>query len=218
MNASRLIAAPAAFVAALYATYAPPSVIAATSQPTTIIGNAAESLLWHSAPAGTSTFRWEKPESATSATLTITGAYFSKTVTGLTGESCEVTLPATTGGKENVFKATLEFDDGTTQTAYLGEVDGLASGGEATNHRIRTTTSPNWANFNDCTAVAIPVGATSLTVNGTALPDLDGEAGWRLLKHSGAEHYVLAMNVVGAAEPITATVYGIPSATMVLFR
>jgi len=191
---------------------------AAVSEPTLILANGSESLLWHSVLTGTSVARWDKPRTATSATLTIVGAYYRQTYANLTGESCEISLPPANGGKEDVYTLTLEFDDGTVRTAYLGAVDGLATGGTATSRRMRTASSPQWANFNDYAAIAIPAGATALTVNGTPLPDLDGSAGWRLVKFDGTPQYNLAMTVAGSDSPLLATLNGFAGGTVLCVR
>jgi hypothetical protein len=191
---------------------------AAVSEPTLILANGNESLLWHSVLPGTSVARWDKPRTATSATLTIVGAYYRQTYANLTGESCEISLPPAYGGKEDVYTLTLSFDDGTVRTAYLGAVDGLATGGTATSRRMRTASSPQWANFNDYAAIAIPAGATALTVNGTPLPDLDGSAGWRLVKYDGTPQYDLAMTVAGSASPLLATLNGFAGGTILYMR
>ncbi len=191
---------------------------AAVSEPTLILANGNESLLWHSVLPGTSVARWDKPRTATSATLTIVGAYYRQTYANLTGESCEISLPSAYLGREDVYTLTLSFDDGTVRTAYLGAVDGLASGGTSTSRRIRTASSPRWANFNDYAAIAIPAGATALTVNGTPLPDLDGSAGWRLIKYDGTPQYDLAMTVAGSASPLLATLNGFAGGTILYMR
>lgn len=49
-------------------------------------------------------------------------------------------------------------------------------------------------------------GATSLTVNGEPLPDLDGSAGWRSIRRaSGVGDYDLSMTLDGEAEPLLTT-------------
>ncbi len=83
---------------------------------------------------------------------------------------------------------------------------------------MRTASSPRWANFNDYAAIAIPAGATALTVNGTPLPDLDGSAGWRLIKFNGTPQYDLAMTVAGSASPLLATLNGFAGGTILYMR
>ena len=207
-----------AVLATAIGTALPLTAQAATSEPTLILANGSESLLWHSVLPGASVARWDKPATATSATLTIAGATYRQTYTDLTGESCEISLPLAYDGREDVYTLTLTFDDGTVRTAYLGAVDGLATGGTSTSRRMRTAGSPRWASFNDYAAIAIPAGATALTVNGAALPDLDGSAGWRLIKFNGTPDYNLSMTVTNSASPLTATLHGFPGGTILILR
>ncbi len=188
--------------------WGPPWAIAATSEPMTIYANAAESLLWHTTPFGGTTVRWDKPDGATSATLTVTGDGYSRTYANLAGESREIALPggaATTDG-EDVVTLTLAFDNGTVRTAYLGAVTGYGTGGTAASPAPKNSAAPSWAKFRDRAVVAIPFGATALTVNGEPLPGLDGSAGWRSIhRMRGVADYDLAMTVEGEAEPLLTT-------------
>ena len=194
----------------------------ATSQPATFFANAPESYLWHSIPEGATTVYWDMPETAHSATVTIEGANYSSVQSGITGESCVLSIPQNLstprGTREDVFKVTLSFDDGSSQTAYLGAVTGLGASGTATTPRIKLDSAPNWGTFQDYAAIAVLPGATSLTVNGEPLPDLDGNAGWRLLHYDGASRYDLAMALDGVASPILASVTGFAGGTFMIFR
>ncbi len=87
------------------------------------------------------TVYWGKPGTASSATLTIEGAHYRAEQTGLTGESCVLTLPRAPNAKENVFKLTLAFDDGSSQIAYLGAVTGLGTAGRISSQYLRLTRS-----------------------------------------------------------------------------
>jgi hypothetical protein len=188
--------------------WGPPWAIAAMSEPTTIYANARESLLWHTTPFGGTTIRWDKPATATSATLTVAGDGWSRSYDHLTGESCEVSLPgvAAKADDEDVVTLTLAFDDGTLRTAYLGAVTGYGTGGTAASPAFKNSAAPSWAKFRDRAVVAIPAGATALTVNGEPLPGLDGSAGWRSIRRmAGVEDYNLSMTVEGKAEPLLTT-------------
>ena len=213
-----LLAIAAATCAALWAAAEP-----AVSQPATFFANAPESYLWHSIPSGATTVHWDMPETAQSATVTIEGANYSSVQSGLTGESCVLSIPQnlTTprGTREDVFKVTLAFDDGSTpQVAYLGVVTGLGSSGRATASKVKLETASNWGTFQDYAAIAVLPGATSLTVNGDPLPDLDGNAGWRLLRYSRVSQYDIAMNGNGAEYPLQASVTGFAGGTFMFFR
>ena len=212
------LAIPLASLAAAVCAALPPAVRAAESQPLTIFANAPESYLWHSIPAGDTTVYWNMPETAHSATITIEGAHYHAVQSGLTGESCVLSLPRAANAREDVFKVTLAFDDGSSQFAYLGAVTGLGTSGTATSPRIKLETASNWAAFQDYAAIAVLQGATALTVNGAPLPDLDGNAGWRLVKHSGASQYDIAMTLDGEADPLLATLTGFAGGTLVILR
>ncbi len=188
------------------AAWGPPWAIAAASEPTTIYANAAESLLWHTSSFGGTTLRWDKPEGATNATITIEGDNYRRTWTGLTGESLEVSLPDADGTNEDVYTMTIAFDDGTVKTAYLGAVTGCGSNGSAISPRARLSSTPEWPRFQKKAVMAIPFDARALTVDGEPVPDLDGSAGWRLLKSVGSDADVeLSLTLDGAAEPIDVT-------------
>lgn len=188
------------------AAWGPPWAIVATSEPMTIYANAQESLLWHTSSFGGTTLRWDKPEGATNATITIEGDNYRRTWTGLTGESLEVSLPDADGTNEDVYTMTIAFDDGTVKTAYLGAVTGCGSNGSAISPRARLSSTPEWPRFQKKAVMAIPFGARALTVNDEPVPGLDGSAGWRLLKSAGGDTDVeLSLTLDGAAEPIDVT-------------
>jgi hypothetical protein len=212
------LAAPLACLAAAVCAALPSAVRAAESQPLTIFANAPESYLWHSIPAGDTTVYWDMPETAHTATITIEGAHYRAVQSGLTGESCVLSLPRAANAREDVFKVTLAFDDGSSQTAYLGAVTGLGTAGTATSPRVKLETASTWAAFQDYAAIALLQGATALTVNGAPLPDLDGNVGWRLVKHSGASQYDIAMTLDGETNPLLASVTGFAGGTMIIFR
>lgn len=201
--------------------WGPPWAIAAASEPTTIYANARESLLWHTSSFGGATLRWDKPEGATNATLTVEGHGYSRTYSNLTGESCEVTLPGgvSTSEGEDVYTLTLSFDDGTVQTAWLGVVTGLGNGGPVEVPKPKDAASPSWPKFRDRAVIPIPAGATALTVNGEPLPGLDGSAGWRSIRQApGVEEYALSMTMDGETEPLCATLSAKPHTTFFIMH
>ena len=209
-----LLAIAAATCAALWAAAEP-----AVSQPATFFANAPESYLWHSIPSGATTVHWDMPETAQSATVTIEGANYSSVQSGLTGESCVLSIPRASASKEDVFKVTLAFDDGSTpQVAYLGAETGLGTSGRATASKVKLETASNWGTFQDYAAIAVLPGATSLTVNGEPLPDLDGNAGWRLLRYRRVSQYAIAMNGNGAEYPLQASVTGFAGGTFMILN
>ena len=188
------------------APWGPPWAISATSEPMMVFGNGRESLLWHTSSFGGTTLHWDMPVGATSATLTIEGSNYRRTWTGLTGESLEVSLPTANGNNEDVYTMTIAFDDGTAQTAYVGAVTGLGKAGMATAPHVKMSSTPEWPRFQKKAVMAIPFGARALTVDGNPVPDLDGSAGWRMLKSARSDTDVgLSLTLNGAAEPIDVT-------------
>ncbi len=196
--------------------------LAAESEPQLIIANGAESLLWHTVPFGTTTLYWDKPETATSATLTIEGYLYSRTYENLTGEECEIALPSSSGQvREDVYVFTLAFDDGSSQTAYIGDVSGVGSS-PVNVGRVRLDSSAKWGRFTDSAVIPVPYGATSLTVNGTEVEGIDGSAGWRRIGFGGlggsSRYYELAMLVDGYEDTFLAYLERLSSATFLTVR
>ena len=201
--------------------WGPPWAIAAMSEPTTIYANACESLLWHTTPFGGTTVRWDKPATATSATLTVESHGYSRTYANLTGESCDIILPGgvATADGEDVYTLTLAFDDGTIQTAWLGAVTGLGTGGPVEIPKPKDAASPSWPKFRDRAVIPIPAGATALTVNGEPLPGLDGSAGWRSIRQApGVEEYNLSLTMESEPEPVISTLSAKPYTTFFIMH
>lgn len=58
-------------------------------------------------------------------------------------------------------------------------------------------------------------GATVLTANGEPLPDLDGSAGWRVIRRAfSVGDYDLSMTLDGEAEPLLTTLAAKAYATL----
>ena len=169
---------------------------AAVSAPAKVQLKADESLLWHTAPAGAFTVRWSMPPEASSATLTVAGAKYRRVYGGLSSEEAAISLPAVSSARdENVYALTLEFDDGTVQTAILGAVTGVGVGSDALSVPLRLEGSAQWSKFTGRAVVPVAAGAASLTVNGAEIvPALDGAAGWRMVTYQGGvNEYTLAL-------------------------
>ena len=169
---------------------------AAISDPAKVHLKADESLLWHTAPTGAFTVRWSMPSDASSATLTVAGAKYRRVYGGLSSEEAEISLPAVSSARdENVYAFTLEFDDGTAQTAILGAVTGVGVGSDALSVPLRLEGSAQWSKFTGRAVVPVAAGAASLTVNGAEIvPALDGAAGWRMVTYQGGvNEYTLAL-------------------------
>ena len=120
---------------------------------------------------------------------------------------------------EDVYTLTLTFDDGTVQTAWLGAVTGLGTGGPVEVPKLKDAASPSWPKFRDRAVIPIHAGATALTVNGNPLPGLDGSAGWRSIRQApGVEEYALSMTMDGETEPLCATLSAKPHTTFFIMH
>ena len=128
------------------------------------------------------------PAGASSATLTIAGAFgYSQTIPDITASSVTVTLPQATmvdsaPATEDVYDFTLEFNDGTVQTAKLGLISGLGDGRGST-RCLSPASGSAWEKVKGQVAIPIPYGMTSFEINGTPTDTgLDGAQGWYALK------------------------------------
>lgn len=169
---------------------------AAVSEPVKVHLNAAESLLWHTAPAGDFTVRWSMPSDSSSASLTVSGVKYRRVYDGLSSEEAEISLPAVSSTRdENVYSLTLEFDDGSVQTAILGAVTGVGVGSDELPVPLRLEGTSLWPKFNGRAVMPVTSDATSLAVNGAEIvPALDGAAGWRMVTYQGGvSEYTLAL-------------------------
>ena len=146
------------------------------------------SSFWHTATNSTMTLPVDFPFGASSATLTITGAFgYSQTIPDITASSVTVTLPeATMDGDspatEDVYDFTLEFNNGTVRTAKLGLISGLGDGRGST-RCLSPAEGATWEKVRGQVAIPIPYGMTSFEINGTPTDTgLGGDQGWYALK------------------------------------
>ena len=146
------------------------------------------SSFWHTATNSTMTLPVDFPANASSATLTITGAFgYSQTISDITTSSVTVALPAATMGEtmiatEDVYDFTLAFDDGTVRTAKLGLISGLGDGRGAT-RCLAPPSGRAWAKVCGQVAIPIPYGITSFEIDGVATDTgLGGAQGWYAFK------------------------------------
>lgn len=146
------------------------------------------SSFWHTATNSTMTLPVDFPFGASSATLTITGAFgYSQTISDITTSSVTVTLPEATmsenaAATEDVYDFTLEFNDGTVKTAKLGLISGLGEG-RGTTRCLAPASGSAWEKVKGQVAIPIPYGMTSFEINGTPTDTgLDGAQGWYALK------------------------------------
>ena len=159
-----------------------------TSDPALVHLCPEKSSFWHTATNRTMTLPVEFPLGASSATLTITGAFgYNQTIQDITTSSVTVTLPeATMDGDspatEDVYDFTLEFNNGTVRTAKLGLISGLGDG-RGTTRCLAPGLGPAWEKVLGQVAIPIPYGMTSFEIGGVATDTgLDGAQGWYAIK------------------------------------
>ena len=164
------------------------------------------SFFWHTATNSTMTLPVEFPDGATSATLVVTGLSYSATYTGITADEFTLTLPAATGpAEENVYGLELTFDNGETQSASLGLIQGLADGGEGSTRCIAPFGSRKWRRVESRAVMPVPYGvkAFSFQVEGgdeITEAGLDGAAGWYAFRLGGGERAAVTMTDSGDVE------------------
>jgi len=159
-----------------------------TSDPALVYLRPETSSFWHTATNSTMTLPVEFPIGASSATLTITGAFgYSQTISDITTSSVTVVLPeATMGDKalatEDVYDFTLAFDDGTIRTGRLGLISGLGDGRGST-RCLAPASGRAWEKVRGHVAIPIPYGMTSFEIDGVSTdPGLGGAQGWYAFK------------------------------------
>ena len=159
-----------------------------TSDPALVYLRPETSSFWHTATNSTMTLPVEFPVGASSATLTVTGAFnYSQTINDITSSSVTVVLPEAVmpendPATEDVYDFTLTFNDGTVRTAKLGLIAGLGDG-EGQTRCLAPASGSAWEKVKGQVAIPIPYGMTSFEINGTSTDTgLDGAQGWYALK------------------------------------
>ena len=159
-----------------------------TSDPALVYLRPETSSFWHTATNSTMTLPVEFPVGASSATLTVTGAFnYSQTINDITSSSVTVALPEAVmpendPATEDVYDFTLTFNDGTVRTAKLGLIAGLGDG-EGQTRCLAPVSGSAWEKVKGQVAIPIPYGMTSFEINGTSTDTgLDGAQGWYVLK------------------------------------
>lgn len=159
-----------------------------TSDPVLVYVRPEMSSFWHTATNRTMILPVDFPADASSATLTISGAFgYSQTIADIDSSFVTVTLPeATMDGDspatEDVYDFTLEFNNGTVRTAKLGLIAGLGDG-EGLTRCLAPASGSAWEKVKGQVAIPIPYGMTSFEINGTSTDNgLDGAQGWYVLK------------------------------------
>ena len=159
-----------------------------TSDPALVYLRPETSSFWHTATNSTMTLPVEFPVGASSATLTVTGAFnYSQTINDITSSSVTVVLPEAVmpendPATEDVYDFTLTFNDGTVRTAKLGLIAGLGDG-EGQTRCLAPASGSAWEKVKGQVTIPIPYGMTSFEINGTSTDTgLDGAQGWYALK------------------------------------
>lgn len=154
----------------------------ATSDCAFIYVDTAESSFWRTATNNVVSIPVEYPAGVESATLSVSGAGYSKIYEDVPEGLLKLTLPeATSPETENVYDLTLTFSDNSSLTARFGVIAGVAADASGTTRCISSMSAAKWGKVKaDRAVLPVPYGTTSLTVNG-ATAELDGAQGWYLL-------------------------------------
>jgi len=191
------------------------------SEPAFVYLSPKVSSFWHTATNNVLTLPIRYPFGAHSATLSVNGVRYSRTVENLTAKSFDLALPAPTSpDAENVYDLVLTFDNGVVRTAKLGLVQSFAPG---TDGKTRCLAPKDDADWNKAMALGravlpIPQDTTSLTVNGVAVDTgLDGDRGWYAL--GGLRSGVTAeLEIVRNGQSFAATVFGSSPGFLLLLK
>lgn len=162
-----------------------------TSDPALVYLRPETSSFWHTATNSTMTLPVEFPVGASSATLTVTGAFnYSQTINDITSSSVTVALPEAVmpendPATEDVYDFTLTFNDGTVRTAKLGLIAGLGDG-EGQTRCLAPASGSAWEKVKGQVAIPIPYGMTSFEIDGVVTDTgLNGAQGWYAIKLKG---------------------------------
>ena len=151
------------------------------SLPTFLYVDTSESPFWRTATNSTVDISVDYPAAASSASLSVTGAYgFSMTTNNLSEGLFTLSLPAATSPEtEDVYDLTLTFSDGTSRTARFAVIAGASNLPEGNTRCIVSDSSLRWHRIRERAVLPIPYGTTSFSVGGeTVDTGLDGAAGW----------------------------------------
>ena len=190
---------------------------AATSAGAFVFLDKGTSSYWHTATNCVLALPIEKPEGATSATLSVTGLRYSATYANITASPFVLTLPAATStATENVYDLTLTFNDAgaTTRTARLGLIRGYDATTMALTRCLAPKEQRKWGWVKGRRAVfPIPCGMTAFTVGGVVTDTgLGGEQGWYALDVPGGQTIPLTLG------ELSATLFGQSDATVFELR
>ena len=149
------------------------------------------SSFWRTATNNVVELPVDMPRTATTATLHVEGSGYERTYSGLSGGICRLELPeASSPDRENVYRLTLSFDDGTERTAVLGVIEGVRSADEGCSSRCRLSGEGlTWKKAASRCVIPVPYGTSSISVQGASAAavsaELDGAQGWYALAAGG---------------------------------
>ena len=178
--------------------------VSGDSAPFEVFSRVGDTYTWRTAPPGDFTVSWAFPEGASSATLLVEGVGYSQTFADVPTNSIALSLPAAAEGSENVYTLTLEFDNGTVQSASLGRIRGAVAGNAAT-VRYVAPASRSWGHASRLNVFTVPPGENSLAVDGGDAETVVG-AGYHAWTCPDYQSHELVLSV-GEEEPYTATLH-----------
>ena len=164
-----------------------------TSDPVRVFTSPDTTPFWRTATSSSMTLRWEFPEGASSADLTVAGMHSTWSWTGLSTTSQALVLPEPTSpATEDVYWLTLAFDNGVTNKAQVAVVRGVGTNEGST--VCKTHSGRRYLHTSGSEVLPIPYGATSLSINGEPIETgLDGAMGWYGWNPSGIGSYTLSL-------------------------
>ena len=152
-----------------------------TSASTFLHIDTAQSPFWRTATNNTVEISVDYPDSATTASLEVRGAWgYSFSDQNLAEGLYVLTLPkATDARSEDVYELALSFDNGETRTAKFAVVFGVSDGGNGSTRCITPQSSSRWSRVHRRAVLPVPYMADALAVDGkTVETGLNGAAGW----------------------------------------
>lgn len=175
---------------------------AATSDPTLVFLRPAESSFWRTATNASFTVNIDYPEGAGSAELTVKGMHYAVTVPNVTARQCSLTLPeATSPETEDVFDLILAFDNGVTNIASVGVIQGSGVA-EPVTTRVLSSATRKWNRAKGSSVLPVASPTATLSVDGEQVPAVG--TGWYGWKPTEFGTYVLRLE--DGTEPVEVSV------------
>lgn len=175
---------------------------AATSDPTLVFLRPAESSFWRTATNASFTVNIDYPDGAGSAELTVKGMHYAVTVPNVTARQCDLTLPrATSPETEDVFDLILAFDNGATNVASVGVIQGSGVA-EPVTTRVLSSATRKWNRAKGSSVLPVTSPTATLSVDGEQVPAVG--TGWYGWKPRDFGTHVLRLE--DGAEPVEVSV------------